>query len=101
MDIEMISPREIQKYMRMDGTILVDMRDTVDFLDGHIRGAINIPYESLPFQYNYLKDFERVLLYCDRGNASLIAAKDMAKEGIGVYAVCGGIHAYEGTLVKD
>lgn len=101
MDFGLISPREIPKYMRMDGSILVDMRDTVDFLDGHIRGAVNIPYESLPFQYNYLRDFERVLLYCDRGNASLIAARDMAKEGISVYAVCGGIHAYEGVLVKD
>lgn len=101
MDIGMISPREIPKYMRMNGTVLIDMRDTVDFLEGHIKGAINIPNESLPFQYNYLKGFDRVLLYCDRGNASLIAAKEMMKEGIVVYAVCGGIHAYEGALVKD
>lgn len=98
---EIVSINEIHKYMNQDGTILVDVREPEDYQKGHIAGAVNIPYETLPEQYRYLQKFRRVLLYCDRGNQSMIAARDMAKEGIRGYELYGGIHAYKGVLVIE
>ena len=53
--------------------LFVDLRDEEDYRKGHLKGAVNIPYESLQEKKEMLYGWRRIYLYCDRGNASLLA----------------------------
>lgn len=97
MTFETIRPGEAARYAYKEGCLLVDLRSERDYLLGHIPGAISIPYEELDTQKKNLKNYLTVL-YCDRGNTSLLAARDLAKEDYRVLNVCGGIHMYRGKI---
>lgn len=92
-----IRPGEAARYAYKAGCLLVDLRSCEDYMQGHIPGAINVPYEDLEKQKGNLKPYLNVL-YCDRGNTSLLASRDLTREGFRVINVCGGIHMYRGKI---
>ena len=64
------------------GALLVDVRSPAEFGAGHIRGAINIPVQSLPQRLKELDDKERPLvLYCASGARSASAAGMLRSAG--------------------
>ena len=94
MSVQLISAKEISMYMD-DGVLLVDMREREEYEAFHFPGAVSLPYEEdyaawrarLPGRRAYI-------LYCDRGNTSLYAAKHLSDEGRIVYDVAGGVEAW-------
>ena len=58
-----------------------------------MEGARNIPYENLKMYQKYLPKDKIYVLYCDRGSSSLMAAKEMSKEGYQTVTVVGGIQS--------
>ena len=82
-------------------------RDTVriakEYHNGHIRGAVNVPYEKFEEMQTY--DFPKgkiLVLYCDRGGASLQAARILARNGYKTKTVIGGMKEYRGrNLICD
>lgn len=91
---------EVEKYIGRDNVQIVDVRDQIEYVRGHIVDAINIPYEELEMNLSMLNAYETIVLYCDRGNLSLRAARDLFKNGFSVVNLCGGLRAYRGNLVK-
>lgn len=109
MCFETIRMREVEKYMGRAEILIVDLRDTNEYIRGHIPGAYNISYEeeidSFINQILVLmeqqqrkngKKVTHILLYCDRGNISMLAARDLYKKGICVVNLYGGYLAYRG-----
>lgn len=95
-----ISQNELTHYLQKPDTTLIDLRTPEAFQRGHIPGAINIPYpqlhaKSLP---TFGKDI--VILYCDRGNQSLLATRDLQKRGIMAFSIYGGFLAYHGPVER-
>ena len=93
MGVHLISAREVYAYFT-EGTRLIDMRDRNVFEKWHLPGAVCVPYNEDYKQWRAaLPEFRAAILYCDRGNNSLYAARKMEEAGDIVYAVAGGMEA--------
>ena len=58
---------------------IVDVRSTTEFEDGHIKGAINIPYDEL---YDIIIDVNReTIIYADTATKSIQAATELINLG--------------------
>ena len=77
-----------------DGAILIDVRTRQEFLEGHLEGAVLIPYYEIESKISgviHNKDKE-VILYCKNGGRSKIAYKVLIKLGYNnVFNLKGGI----------
>lgn len=91
MEFQSMSLMEAKKFLYRKDCVFVDLREKEEYQAGHLVGAINIPYEILPEKKHMLKGYQMVFLYCERGNKSLLAARDLAKEGYPVINIWGGI----------
>ncbi len=100
MDFETISPGEIDAYLFREGYVVIDLREPRDFRKEHIKGAVCIPYEELENRVRFLKS-QTLVLYCERGGASLMAAKDLSAKGYRVISMIGGIQAYNGRNLES
>ena len=82
MSFSIISIRQLASWQAREGTILIDLREREEYQEEHIKGAVNIPYgrweqekEGWRHQFTYL------IFYCDRGNQSMYAAREMNRLG--------------------
>ena len=100
MSFDTIKITDVEYYIKKDDTAIVDVRNENDYARGHIESSINIPYNCLEGNKELLQAYKEILLYCDRGNVSLLAARDLYKDGFSVINLCGGLRAYRGKLVK-
>ena len=96
--VEPISGKMLDYYVGRKDSFLIDLRN-----NGHIRGAVNVPYEKFEEMQTY--DFPKgkiLVLYCDRGGASLQAARILARNGYKTKTVIGGMKEYRGrNLICD
>lgn len=94
-NLETISPKMLDYYVDSKRAFIIDLRTEEEYAKGHIRNAHLIPYTGGRFPYIPPKQYE-IVLYCERGSLSLLAARELAREGYRVRSVIGGIHAYKG-----
>lgn len=103
MNVEMISVNEVKTYLNQENVQFVDLREPVEYIERHIKSAINIPYQELEEQLlngdKLEKDWELrkdklYIFYCDRGGVSLIAARRIMKKGYRVKSLTGGMNAF-------
>ncbi|MCI9082581.1 MAG: rhodanese-like domain-containing protein [Lachnospiraceae bacterium] len=93
MEFQTISVREFNEYRKRPETWVIDLRSKEEFEEVHVEGARNIPYENLEMYQKYLPKDKLYILYCDRGSSSLMAARELSKEGYRTVTVVGGIQA--------
>lgn len=98
MSLEVIHPKELREYMGREGAVVVDLREKEEYLEYHLPGAVNIPYEELSEWKKWLKQYPIIIFYCDRGNVSLMAARDMKDWDSQVLTVSGGVHQFRKLL---
>lgn len=99
-----ISQDEAKEMMaKDDGHIIVDVRRTDEYAEGHIKGAICIPNESIGTeQPTKLPDLDQIILvYCRSGNRSKQAAQKLADMGYKNVYEFGGILDWTGETVTD
>ena len=96
MEIETISAGELDKFYDSEKALVIDLRSPKEFARMHSDGAVNIPSDELENTERLEKD-KLLVLYCDRGSASLIAARELQARGYRVNSVVGGIRAYRGS----
>ncbi|HHU75109.1 MAG TPA: rhodanese-like domain-containing protein [Clostridiales bacterium] len=101
MSFDTIRANEIFKYIGMPNVLIIDLRDEHKYKAGHIPSAINIPYEELEERKNELQGKYFLIFYCDRGNISLLAARDLIKDGYNIKSLYGGLRAYHGKLERN
>jgi len=97
---ETIRPSDISKYIGQNNVIIIDLRDTNEYNQGHIPSAFNVPFEEFDHIKSQLSKEMLIILYCHRGSISLALARDLSKEGYQVKNIYGGINAYRGKLEK-
>ncbi len=86
------------RLMNNDEAVVLDVRDTADFNNGHISKAKNIPITSLKSQLDSLmKDKEKpVLTYCRSGSVSGKACRILKGSGFSnVHNLAGGILSWQ------
>lgn len=100
-NLETISPKMLDYYVDSNRAFIIDLRTKEEYDKGHIRNAHLVPYMGGRFPVAPPRQYD-IVLYCERGSLSLLAARELARDGYRVRSVIGGIHAYKGrNLVKD
>jgi rhodanese-related sulfurtransferase len=93
---DIIEPDVAYKAMENDELRwAVDVRPASQYATGHVPGAVNISFESLPLRYAELPRGEQVLVTCDRGEVSRLAARlliDLDFQSVAI--LDGGIEAW-------
>lgn len=100
MYFEMMRMKDVDKYIGRKDTIIVDVRKEEEYWQGHIKTAVNVPYEHGDNIARSVSGYEYILLYCHSGSLSLMAARDLQGVDSRVFNLCGGLRAYHGNLVR-
>jgi len=91
--VELIFARNLDLYMiQHPNAILLDVRPKEEYDKYHIKNAVNMPYEE-DREWNLDKK-KRIVVYCERGSASIRAARALVEKGYKVVSVVGGIRDY-------
>ena len=93
MDFYEISMQELEKKQK-NGAVIIDVRSSQEYDEGHINNAINIPYYEIKKNVNnVLKNKnQEIVLYCQTGFRSKQAYKKLIKlEYKNVYNLYGGL----------
>lgn len=101
MSVSTIPAKNMNSYIGKDNIIIIDLRSKNEYINGHIPTAINVPYEEFLQRKIDLKTNNVIILYCERGNLSLLASRQLSNQGYRVISIYGGIHAYRGELCKE
>lgn len=91
MEFQTVGIRQFNEYRKHPDTWVIDLRSKEEFEEVHVEGARNIPYEELNMFRKYLPKDKLYLLYCDRGSSSLMAAKELSRDGYRTATLVGGI----------
>ena len=95
MDFELIKCKDAPSYLKRRDTVFVDLRQPEQYMEDHLPGAYNYPYEQLAEWENRLPMGRRIIFYCEHGNLSLMAAKRLARHGYHVAALLGGVECFK------
>lgn len=71
---------------------LIDVREPYRYEKDHLKGALNRPYGILKESDQF--EEKSLIVYCDFGGQSMMAARHLEKEGYQVYNIVGGVYYY-------
>ncbi len=99
-----ISAQEAKQMM--DTTrdlVILDVRTSSEFRQGHIKNALLLPYTSIEQQASRLPEDKAttILVYCQSGGRSAVAAKTLCKLGYTSVYNFGGIMGWPYGIVRD
>lgn len=95
-----INIRNIMAEALKNGGIIVDVRAREEFIGGHIPMAVNLPLEEIRNGSISLPKGKILLLYCETGGRSTLAATILVGNGYRVINTVGGLKEYRGALTK-
>jgi CoA-disulfide reductase len=78
----------------MNNTILLDVRTEMEFNNGHLEGAVNIPVDSLRERLGELNRNKEIIEYCQVGLRGYIADRILTQNGFRVKNLTGGYKSY-------
>ncbi|MFL0245629.1 CoA-disulfide reductase [Candidatus Clostridium stratigraminis] len=87
--MDVITPEEFLNYDK-ESTILLDVRTEMEYNNGHIEGALNIPVDNLRERLNELDKDKEIIEYCQVGLRGYVAARILSENGYRVKNVTGG-----------
>ncbi len=83
-EIVIVKPQILLTQLQQDKQpVILDVRSKQEFLEGHIQGAINIPYDQLDAQAKWLEQYQDqpVLVYCRSGRRAGVAEQILIAQG--------------------
>ena len=99
----LVSYEELQaKLAKRDNFVLLDVRTPEEFAEGHIAGAVLLPYDQVEQKATDIlpvKD-KSIIVYCRSGRRSAIAADSLRKLGYKDVKDFGGISRWQGELER-
>lgn len=101
-----ISSNEVTRLVNSGEGVLVDIRDSKEFNEGHITGAINLPATKLDSRISELeKHRSKLIVVTDKmGQQAGAAGKKLRQAGFNVRRLQGGMAEWSGQglpLVKS
>lgn len=85
----LITPEQLS-MMKKDDYILLDIRSTMEFENGHVEGALNVPLETIRSRLIELDKGKDIVLYCRMGLNGYTADRILTQNGFKVYNITGG-----------
>lgn len=108
--MDVITCNDLVKLMKGNEKIyIIDIRRHEQYVEGHLHNAVNIDEN----EFENIQDAEsrlvkmlsalldrgyRIVLYCERGNMSMLYAKKLMQYGVEVLSLYGGIEEYKKHL---
>lgn len=79
-----------------DQTRVIDVRETDEYLAGHVPGAVHVALDSVPDHVDAFRGPEGSTTYvvCKSGGRSMRAAQFLAEQGVETINVAGGTMAW-------
>jgi rhodanese-related sulfurtransferase len=77
-----------------DGALLIDVRETNEYIDGHVTGAIHVPLGTVPDRIDAFRADGPVYVICRSGARSMRACETVRDEDIDAINVAGGTLAW-------
>jgi NADPH-dependent 2,4-dienoyl-CoA reductase/sulfur reductase-like enzyme/rhodanese-related sulfurtransferase len=74
---------------------ILDVRDTDEFEEEHIPGAVNIPLADLRKKHASLPEKKEIWTHCFVGKRSYYAARILAQKGFKIHNLSGGYRMYQ------
>ncbi|NUQ19917.1 MAG: MBL fold metallo-hydrolase [Gemmatimonadaceae bacterium] len=79
--VERVSPRELARRMETDEPYVLDVRAVHEWAAGHLPGVPNLPLASLPDRLEEIPRDQPIVLQCQSGTRSIIAASILQAAG--------------------
>lgn len=100
---EVITAKQAKEIMEQNTEcVILDVREQSEYEEGHIAGAILIPYTEIKNRKEELPDKDQlILIYCRSGRRSAIAAASLIEMGYTNVKDFGGIIDWPYEIVKD
>lgn len=78
-----ISTGNLVSLINREGAVVLDIRDEKEFVQGHIAGAVNIPYANLDNRVGELEPYKEkpVVLVCKMGQHASAAGRQLKSKG--------------------
>jgi NADPH-dependent 2,4-dienoyl-CoA reductase/sulfur reductase-like enzyme/peroxiredoxin family protein/TusA-related sulfurtransferase/rhodanese-related sulfurtransferase len=89
--------KDIEK-IKSEDYILLDVRSDLEFENGHLEGAVNIPVDDLRSRMGELDKSKTIVEYCQVGIRGYIADRILTQNGFKVLNITGG---YKTSSVLD
>ena len=103
-----LTPSEVMNRLSEPGLILIDLRDIREIKrDGRIPGSVHVPRGMLefwvdptsPYYKKQFDDAESLILYCNKGSRSALAAQSLQRMGLDTVAhMNGGMSRWESEI---
>jgi rhodanese-related sulfurtransferase len=77
-----------------DGSLVLDVRQPDEYVEGHVPGAVLIPLNELPARQNELPTDRPLLVICGSGPRSARAVEALRAAGYDATNVVGGTRAW-------
>ena len=91
--IKMIGVEDLDELLLRDDIKIVDLRPADAYRKYHMKRAVNYPYDEMERWEKELLAQRRLLLYCERGSESLMAARRLNRRTNEVFTLIGGVRA--------
>ncbi|OUD35171.1 sulfurtransferase [Flavobacterium sp. FPG59] len=72
----------ILKKMIQEGALLIDVRSQNEFVQGNVKGSVNIPLDQIENNLHQLRGKTNIIVFCRSGNRSGQAKLLLNKNGI-------------------
>jgi rhodanese-related sulfurtransferase len=101
-DISVLELRQRMEDETDCGYIILDVRPSADYEEGHIQDAINIPLKELGYRLFILDRTKDIIVYCNFGLQSKVACQVLTNSGFkDVYNLTDGLTAWNYGLETD
>jgi rhodanese-related sulfurtransferase len=101
-DYRVIDAEQAKAMIDEGGVIIVDVRTRVEYEEGYIPDAYNVPLDQIDKQIgNVTSDLDaKILLYCRSGNRSKVAARILTEMGYTNVYDFGGIVSWPYEIIE-
>ncbi|WP_163191965.1 FAD-dependent oxidoreductase [Clostridium thermarum] len=87
--VEVFVPEEVENFDTQD-TVLIDVRTKLEYDNGHIEGALNIPVDEIRDRLQEIPSDKEAMVYCQVGLRGYIASRILEQKGFRVKNMTGG-----------
>jgi len=74
--------KNIEELVKTGRATVVDVRTPTEFVEGHVKGSVNIPLQEIPTRLTEFKKMKNIILCCASGNRSAQATNYLKRNGI-------------------
>lgn len=89
---------DIEKLIREENIVRLDVRTTEEYAHGHIEGFKNIPVDELRERLNEIDTDKPIYVICQSGLRSYIASRILSGKGMDCYNFSGGFRFYDAVI---